>query len=233
MSEQEQPVLMDRDGQVAILPKKSAAKPDVPRETKPLAMAAGKKTTARIASTDEDIDVQLAIVEGDDLITSHALDGTPIKAYPEELQPRDRSKGSSKLQVQKIANNLRPELLEDNGADILLFRRIRHTVAVLVRDRHRSGIHRIAVALILFKVGMPILVVIQIGVVEMRQHADLSDDYVVEPRSCLPDRSYGESPVPRDLGRIIHCIEPLTVDVDSHARTVGHRDYMIGLLCNR
>lgn len=78
-------------------------------------LVAGKKTTARIISTDQDIDVQLAVVDAGDLITSHSLDGTANKAYPQELQPRDRSKGSSKLQVQKMANSLKPELLEDNG----------------------------------------------------------------------------------------------------------------------
>ncbi|HDI6079558.1 TPA: hypothetical protein PN946_005122, partial [Escherichia coli] len=36
-------------------------------------------------------------------------------AFPEELQPRDRTRLSSKLQVNRIASNLRPAQLTDSG----------------------------------------------------------------------------------------------------------------------
>jgi hypothetical protein len=49
-----------------------------------------------------------AIVDASDIITS--LDPN----YPAELQPRDRSRVASKAQISDIANNLKPEFLDDS-----------------------------------------------------------------------------------------------------------------------
>ncbi|UDV15097.1 hypothetical protein LJU47_22425 (plasmid) [Enterobacter hormaechei] len=46
---------------------------------------------------------------------SNNLDGTINPDFPEDLQPRDRTRLSSKLQVSKIASSLRPAQLTDSG----------------------------------------------------------------------------------------------------------------------
>ncbi|MFR9719860.1 LPD38 domain-containing protein [Aeromonas diversa] len=51
------------------------------------------------------IEVQYRLMEAADLMASHDFDGTPNGAYPQELQPRDRSKGTYQVQVRQIANN--------------------------------------------------------------------------------------------------------------------------------
>lgn len=65
-----------------------------------------------------------AVVEADQLIASHTATGAENPAYPQELQPRDRSRDSSQAWVQKTANNLDPESLgrtgrADTGAPIV------------------------------------------------------------------------------------------------------------------
>lgn len=73
-----------------------------------------KVTTAK----DREVDVSYEIVEADDLLTSDD------SQYPQDLQPRDRSKASSDVQINKIANNLDPARLgesptADRGAPII------------------------------------------------------------------------------------------------------------------
>ncbi|WP_327062146.1 hypothetical protein [Leclercia adecarboxylata] len=46
---------------------------------------------------------------------SNNLDGTINPKFPAELQPRDRTRMASKIQVSKIAGNLRPAQLSDSG----------------------------------------------------------------------------------------------------------------------
>jgi hypothetical protein len=53
-------------------------------------------------------DITPAVVDVSDIITS--LDPN----YPAELQPRDRSRVASKAQISDIANNLKPEFLDDS-----------------------------------------------------------------------------------------------------------------------
>ncbi|WP_168174369.1 hypothetical protein [Tatumella sp. OPLPL6] len=55
------------------------------------------------------------VVDASSLIISNNQDGTINPAFPAELQPRDRTRLASKLQVQKIAASLRPEQLTDSG----------------------------------------------------------------------------------------------------------------------
>jgi hypothetical protein len=75
----------------------------------------GREVNLNIASTGQDLKAKMVVIEGDDLITSNDADGVINPRYPKELQPRDRNKGSSMLQIQKIAKNVKPELLGDNG----------------------------------------------------------------------------------------------------------------------
>lgn len=55
--------------------------------------------------------VQYAVVDADDLITSHTTNLAPDPRYPQDLQPRDRSRAASESQIQSIAANLTPDLL--------------------------------------------------------------------------------------------------------------------------
>ncbi len=51
------------------------------------------------------------IVEADQLVTSHDDDLHPRPDYPAELQPRARERAASRAQIDRIAAELRPELL--------------------------------------------------------------------------------------------------------------------------
>lgn len=65
-----------------------------------------------------------ALMEIDQVIASHSATGTENPLYPQELQPRDRSRESSQAWVQKTSNTLDPESLgrsgrADTGAPII------------------------------------------------------------------------------------------------------------------
>lgn len=95
----------------AVPPAPASAATAAPKEeTKPLAFARGSATrfaTERGAQ----IEGQFAVVDADALVASHdsALNENP--AYPKELQPRDRTRDASELQIARIAQNLQPEFL--------------------------------------------------------------------------------------------------------------------------
>lgn len=58
-----------------------------------------------------EVPVQYEVVDASTLRTSHTGDGTPNPAFPAELQPRDRTRGASDIQINRIANSLQPERL--------------------------------------------------------------------------------------------------------------------------
>ena len=82
---------------------------------KPLSKPTGRSTSVYIPSIDSELKAKVSVVEGSALTVSNDQDGVVNPAYPKELQPRDRRKGSSMLQIHKMAANLKPELLDDNG----------------------------------------------------------------------------------------------------------------------
>lgn len=55
------------------------------------------------------VPVNYEIIELANLITSHNVDGAVNEAYPQELQPRDRSRSASDAQIAEIVNNFAPE----------------------------------------------------------------------------------------------------------------------------
>lgn len=55
-----------------------------------------------------------AVVSADDLIASHDINMNQNPSYPQELQPRDRERIASKIQVDKMAVNIQPELLGES-----------------------------------------------------------------------------------------------------------------------
>ncbi|MEM4134702.1 MAG: JAB domain-containing protein, partial [Candidatus Micrarchaeia archaeon] len=59
------------------------------------------------------IEYQYAVLPADTLITSHDTEGRINPTFPQELQPRQREKKVSQLQIQQIAQNIKPELLEE------------------------------------------------------------------------------------------------------------------------
>jgi len=66
-----------------------------------------------ITPTGRKVPVDYAVVDARKLITSNTDDLRPNPAYPQELQPRDRSRGATELQIKSIINpeRFRPELL--------------------------------------------------------------------------------------------------------------------------
>ena len=70
------------------------------------------------------VDTRFTVLEASDLIASHTPDGRENAAFPQELQPRDRSRDSSRAWIQKTAKDLDPGLLgktkkADSGAPII------------------------------------------------------------------------------------------------------------------
>lgn len=57
------------------------------------------------------LDGKYSLVEADDLVTSHDARLRPNPLYPQELQPRDRSRAASEMQVQSIVGRLDPARL--------------------------------------------------------------------------------------------------------------------------
>lgn len=57
------------------------------------------------------VGVQYEVVEADSLVTSHNNDLSLNADFPQELQPRDRSRAMSHQQIQSISGNLQPERL--------------------------------------------------------------------------------------------------------------------------
>ena len=95
------------------------------------------------------IETQLAVVDGNRLVTSHddALRANP--AYPAALQPRERDRAASELQIESLAGTLEPERLGDSpdaatgapivGPDLVVESGNARTLAIL-RALRQGGI---------------------------------------------------------------------------------------------
>ena len=79
------------------------------------ATPATKGVTTAYTNNNEKIDLKYKVVSLDDLIVSNNADGTINPKYPQELQPRERTRQASILQVQNIAGNLVPEKLGESA----------------------------------------------------------------------------------------------------------------------
>lgn len=73
-----------------------------------------KSNTSAYTNDNEKIDLKFKVVSVDDLIASNELDGRINPNYPQELQPRDRNRASSRSQINQIANDLNPERLAES-----------------------------------------------------------------------------------------------------------------------
>ena len=58
---------------------------------------------------------QYALMEAGDLTTSHDENLRPVQTYPTELQPRERERHASEMQVQQIVGRLDPARLGESG----------------------------------------------------------------------------------------------------------------------
>lgn len=76
--------------------------------------AVGQPARVRTSRGDEPA-AQWALVEADQLIVSHSPDGRANPDFPQDLQPRDRSRVASQQQIQQMARAIRPEELGDTG----------------------------------------------------------------------------------------------------------------------
>lgn len=90
----------------------STISPKKPEKAK-LSMALGKEVMVSTARTQK-IPVQYAIMEIRDLITSHDNGLNINPDYPQELQPRNRTRLASEEQIGRIINKLDPALLGEN-----------------------------------------------------------------------------------------------------------------------
>lgn len=96
-----------------------------PVELPPEAFTQANARPGRVYDADgNSVGVRYEVVDAKDLITSHGDDLTPNAAFPQELQPRDRSRALSQDQITGIAANLQPERLgfstdAANGAPIV------------------------------------------------------------------------------------------------------------------
>ena len=79
------------------------------KETK----VSGKTGTAK-DNEGNAIEFTYEVVNANDLITSHNTSLNVNENYPSELQPRERTRAASQLQVNDIVNNLQPEFLGEN-----------------------------------------------------------------------------------------------------------------------
>lgn len=84
------------------------------------------KSDEAITSTGRSVPVDYAIANVNDLNTSHLDDLRPNPQYPQQLQPRDRTRGATRLQMTQMLNpdRFKPQLLGEspdasNGAPIV------------------------------------------------------------------------------------------------------------------
>lgn len=75
---------------------------------------ADKSHTVAYTNDNQKIDLSFKVVSVDDLIASNEIDGKVNPNYPQELQPRDRTRDASQLQITQIAANLNPARLADS-----------------------------------------------------------------------------------------------------------------------
>jgi len=69
----------------------------------------GRDNKAYTAKLNE-VHSKYALVEADQLTTSHNIQGHVNKAYPQEIQPRERERLSSQMQMSNIMKDIKPEL---------------------------------------------------------------------------------------------------------------------------
>ncbi len=92
------------------------AKEPAPEPVSPTPRAPAVLGRGSTAKTDRGtaVETQFAVVEAGDLISSHNEWLRPDERFPKELQPRERTRQASELQIQHIAAHLEPEFLAES-----------------------------------------------------------------------------------------------------------------------
>ena len=91
-----------------------APKVEAPKELPPVqTVSTGNKVTV-YSEDNKPVEVQYAVVDAGQLITSHDTSLQANPDYPQELQPRGRGKVASEMQITNIASTLNPERLGAN-----------------------------------------------------------------------------------------------------------------------
>jgi hypothetical protein len=90
---------------------KPAAEEVKPAELTPV--SSGKTVTAK-TERGTAIETKYAVVEADSLVASHDTRLKENPDYPKELQPRDRTRMASELQINRIVQKLEPEFLGES-----------------------------------------------------------------------------------------------------------------------
>ena len=93
-------------------PQEAPATPKSPAEpAAPLPARIVKNDTIQTPAG-RSLNVDVAIVSADDLVASNLDDGRVNPAYPQDRQPRDRTKDASERQIQRIMRDFNPRLLD-------------------------------------------------------------------------------------------------------------------------
>ena len=87
-----------------------------PPETEPEPMPEGRRSEQQpegevVTPAGNKVSVRPEVVELGDLTASHDAAGTENPGFPQELQPRDRSRSASRSQIATMAGNIEPSLL--------------------------------------------------------------------------------------------------------------------------
>jgi hypothetical protein len=118
--EQEAPVKPVESVQPEIKPVEFQPAPaEVKTETAPVPVkkftnAVTGKTGTAMDNEGGKISFTYKVVSADDLTASHTTSLSENPEYPQELQPRDRKRVASTVQIDSIMNNLQPEFLGEN-----------------------------------------------------------------------------------------------------------------------
>ena len=90
-----------------------AAPPAEEKPAKPPEFVRGRKTTFATERGSK-LEGELAVADVDELVTSHDSALNENKRYPQDLQPRDRTRDASEIQIARIAQNLQPDFLGES-----------------------------------------------------------------------------------------------------------------------
>jgi hypothetical protein len=100
------------DAQGMLTPVKQTVKADIGKPTSEALQGVNRVYTA----SGRGVDVEYAVVEAQNLVTSHGHEMAENPAFPAELQPRDRTRLASQDQISSMAARLQPERLA-GGSD--------------------------------------------------------------------------------------------------------------------
>lgn len=87
---------------------------DIRAEQRPPIAFTPVKHDVAVTPGGKDVAVEYAIVDADSLIPSQRDDGSPNPDFPQGMQPRDRTRDASQLQIADLAQKLNPRLLGES-----------------------------------------------------------------------------------------------------------------------